>query len=132
MVKALNISEGCQCVGDVISLSSLGEDEQFVILTSCRLLPQKGVSTLFLFICSAHLSNILKENANKRKKNVCLIPSFLSSHETTDHSVESAGLPSWHWRRYDNKKKADRTLNRAQVETIRENTGFTLPVGTRK
>ena len=56
------------CDGDVTCLNNLDNDGQFTYLTSCGLLPQKGVSTLRLYICSSHFSKILKDNKIKGRK----------------------------------------------------------------
>ena len=59
-------SESSPCDGDVTCLNNLDNDGQFIVLSSCGLLPQK--ETLSLHICSSHFSKITEENEYKRKK----------------------------------------------------------------
>ena len=56
------------------------------------------------------------------------------AHQIIDYSIfKSSQLPLRHWQNYGGKKfKEDKALTRGQIETMVENTGFTLPVGTRK
>ena len=129
-------TESCQCDGDVTCLDNLDNVGQFVVLTSCGLLLQKGASTVRLYICSSHFSKLLEDNENKRKKSYCVVPLFLSAHQTIDHSIfKSSQLPLQHRQNYGGKKKFKKgnwALKGGQIESIRKNTGFTLPVGTRK
>ena len=89
------------------------ENDVNIILTESGLLPSKfDLSTIQ--ICPFHFNDVLRQNLNRTKRNLCQVPSVLNAHPgNTNH-------------------RKSRLIRLNDVEAIHNRTGIVLPIGTRK
>ena len=66
-------------------LNSIDKFDKSVILTEAGILPQIQ-SNVDYMICTSHLNKILKQHLLLKKRNLCMLPSGISSHPDNDHS----------------------------------------------
>ena len=116
------------CTNETVSLRSTECHDNITILTEAGILPQ-NFSRVEYCICTAHFSQLLKENEMRKRRQLCMLPSALSSHPAIDHTCTTTMTGR---RSLGYKRKSSKFLSEKDVYIIQKYYGIVMAVNTRK